>query len=368
MDKLTFYIPDFGNGGLERMFVNLANEVAHRGIHANFIVGNTNKPYLHDLDPVVELRALHSKKRRSLTSALANDLLQNTPDALITAKDLGIETALAAKRRTQSSARIYIRVITNMGGMLKHRHLLKRLLFFRRVGIQRQYLLMADGIIAVSQGIADDLVATYNLPQDRIAVAHNPVVTSTLLQRATGPVDHPWLQPDQPPVILGIGRVTRQKNFSLLLAAFARVRRNRLCRLIIIGNGERVKELTEKAKRLGVHKDVDFLGFTENPYAYLSNAALFVLSSSWEGSPNALTEALAVGCPVVATDCPSGPRETLRGGAVGPLVPVEQVSPLAEAIETTLDNPLPQERLQAAAAPFSATHSADEYLRIMGFA
>ena len=223
-----------------------------------------------------------------------------------------------------------------------------------------------DAIVAVSQGVADDIARTTGLPSARIRVICNPVVTAKMLGLAQEPVAHPWLRPDSPPVILAAGRLTKQKDFATLIRAFQRVRQSQPCRLLILGKGQLQSDLESLASALGVRDEVDFPGFVANPYAYMAKAALFALSSAWEGSPNVLTEALALGTPVVATDCPSGPREILQGGRYGRLVPVGDVQRLGEAIIATLTNPLPGEVLRRAAAPYSANESAGAYLNALG--
>jgi glycosyltransferase involved in cell wall biosynthesis len=223
----------------------------------------------------------------------------------------------------------------------------------------------ADAIVAVSQGVADDLRRITRLPAERFRVIANPVITPDLAEQAREAVDHPWLTESSPPVILGIGRLTRQKDFPTLLRAFALVSEQFACRLMILGEGRDRDALERLARELGVAQRVALVGFRANPYAYLQRARLFVLSSAWEGSPNALTEALALGIPVVATDCPSGPREILDGGRLAPLVPVGDVPALADAIHQMLTSPADAAALRQAAAEYSMGHSSRRYLDVL---
>lgn len=126
------------------------------------------------------------------------------------------------------------------------------------------------------------------------------------------------------------------KSYDTLIRAFARLRKTLQARLIIAGEGPERATLEELAKSLGVVDDVDMPGFVQNPFAYMSRASVFVLSSTYEGLPNALIEAMACGCPVVSTNCPSGPEEILRGGKYGHLVPVHDIEAMARAIELVL--------------------------------
>jgi glycosyltransferase involved in cell wall biosynthesis len=168
-------------------------------------------------------------------------------------------------------------------------------------------------------------------------------------------------------VIIGMGRFTEQKDFATLIRAFARLRANRNCRLILLGRGRLQADYQALAEQLGVAADIAYPGFADNPYSYLARARLFVLSSAWEGSPNALTEALALGVPVVATDCPSGPRELLDGGRYGALVAVGDDAALAQAMAATLDAPPPAAGLRRAVADYTVEASARAYLAALGF-
>src|SRR5690606_37626457 len=134
-----------------------------------------------------------------------------------------------------------------------------------------------------------------------------------------------------PPVLVAAGRLVPQKNFPLLLAAFAQLRAQRPARLLILGEGRERPRLEAAAHELGIAADVALPGHVDNPYAAYARASLFVLSSDWEGLPTVLIEALACGCPIVATDCPSGPAEILQGGRYGSLVPMGDAAALAQA-------------------------------------
>jgi glycosyltransferase involved in cell wall biosynthesis len=228
----------------------------------------------------------------------------------------------------------------------------------------RTFYPWATTIVAVSRGAADDLARTAGLPRDRIEVVYNPVITPAMLALARQAPDHPWLAPGQPPVILGVGRLTGQKDFSTLVRAFAEVRRRRPARLIILGEGPDRTAIEAQARELGVADDVALPGFQENALAYMAGSAVFVLSSAWEGLPTVLIEALAAGTQVVSTDCPSGPREILQDGRLGALVSVGDAAALAAATLEALERPadaIPTDAL----LPFTRDASVDHYLRVI---
>ena len=172
------------------------------------------------------------------------------------------------------------------------------------------------------EGVLADTARLTGLPHEAAAGDPQPVVTPRLGELAAQRWSTRGLPTTPVPLVLGARRLTEQKDFPTLVRAFAKLRRERPARLVILGEGRHRARLEALAAELGVAADVALPGFTPNPYAWMARADLFVLSSAWEGSPNVLTEALALGTPSVATDCPSGPREVLDGGRYGPLVPV----------------------------------------------
>ncbi|HHJ17308.1 MAG TPA: glycosyltransferase [Gammaproteobacteria bacterium] len=230
--------------------------------------------------------------------------------------------------------------------------------------VQRTYR-FADGIVAVSDGVADDLAGNAHIERNSISTIYNPVVDSTLSELAAQPLQHPWFAPGQPPVILGVGRLIPQKDFHTLLHAFALLRRDKALRLVILGEGRQRPELAALAEKLGVAADLDMPGFVDNPYQYMAQASVFALTSLYEGLPGVLIQALACGCPVVSTDCPGGSAEILENGKYGRLVPVQQDRALADAIRTALDEPQDREQLKTRAALFSTDNATRQYLDLL---
>lgn len=223
----------------------------------------------------------------------------------------------------------------------------------------------ADGIVAVSDSVAADLADKAHIERNAITTIYNPVVNNTISELAAQPLDHPWFGPDQPPVILGVGRLTVQKDYRTLLRAFARLRATRNIRLLILGEGRQHAELKHLAKTLGIAADVDMPGFVDNPYQYMAQASVFALTSLYEGLPGALIQALACGCPVVSTDCPGGSAEILEKGKYGRLVAVQNEAELAEAISSILDSPPDKAQLKARAAAFSTENATRNYLKLI---
>jgi glycosyltransferase involved in cell wall biosynthesis len=272
---------------------------------------------------------------------------------------------MRAKRQTTAPTRFFLRPGSSISERLRARNagLLRR--WLTRRGMRRLYA-QTDGVIAVSECIAEDVIQITGIDPARVHVVRNPNITPELYELAAAPLNHPWFAAGEPPVLLGIGGLRKAKDFPTLLRAFAGVLRQRRCRLMILGQGHMQKSLLGLARELGIADHVAMPGFVENPYAYLSRASLFVLSSVWEGSPNVLTEALALGTPVVATDCRCGPGEITQHGKYGALVPVGDADALGRAILKTLDAPRDAEWLKTAVQDYTMNKSAAAYIAAMG--
>jgi glycosyltransferase involved in cell wall biosynthesis len=352
-----------GAGGVERMLVQLLAGLVDLGQQVELVLVRDQSPYLSELPAAVLRVSLGRSHTLGATLALARYLRRRRPRVLLAAKDRAGRSAVLARALAGTDTPILLRLGTHLSTAMAERWAVEH--WLRYWPIRKLYPRL-DGIIAVSEGVAADTLRISRVPSERVRVIRNPVITPGLLEAAARPCSHPWLAPDRardtPPVILGSGRLQRQKDFPTLLRAFARLREHRPCRLIILGEGRARDGLEQLTARLGIGADVDLPGFQPAPYPFVRAASLFVLSSAWEGSPNVLTEAMALGTPVVATDCPSGPSEILDGGRLGPLVPVGDDAALAGAMAATLERPLPAAVLQAGVAEYSQASSAARYL------
>lgn len=353
-----------GDGGVERMMLNLLQGMAAQGVAIDLLLIKARHPRLKQLPPNIRIIKLGSNHTFANLPALIRYLRAARPPALLAAKHRALLLALWARRLSGVAVRIVGRIGTTVSAALEPKGRLRYGLWAWTV---RRCYPQADAVVAVSQGVADDIRAM-GATTARLTVIRNPVITPDLNTLAQAAAPHPWLATAAgPPVIMGMGRFTGQKDFTTLIRAFARLRAQRDCRLILLGRGQLQSGYRALAAQLGVVADIAFPGFADNPYSYLARARLFVLSSAWEGSPNALTEALALGIPVVSTDCPSGPRELLAAGRYGALVPIGDDAAMAEAMAATLDNPLPAAELRRAVAEYTVESSARAYLQALGY-
>jgi glycosyltransferase involved in cell wall biosynthesis len=231
-------------------------------------------------------------------------------------------------------------------------------------GLVKRFYPWADHVVGNSEGVARNLRSVIGEGRGEVCVIYNPIVVPGLRARAAACPGHPWLTPGQPSTVLAVGRLTAQKDFPALIHAFADLRRLRTARLIILGEGPDRATLEQLIARLYLQADVSLPGFVPNPYAWLARASVFVLSSRWEGLPTVLVEALFCGVPVVATDCPSGPREILRDGRHGTLVPVGDRAALTRAMGRALDGdavrPAPESW-----RPYELDSIVDQYLHLL---
>ncbi len=229
----------------------------------------------------------------------------------------------------------------------------------------RRLLQYSAHVVAVSDGVRNEVLELTGVSAGKASTIYNPVVTPELDALKQKAPEHPWLTDGGPPVVLAAGRLHKVKDYPTMLRAFHELAKNRELRLVILGEGERREELEACVRLLGLEDRVSLPGWTANPFAFMSRAALFVLSSKREGLGNVLIEALACGCPVVSTDCPYGPSEILEGGRFGPLVPVGDHVALADAMGRVLDNPPDKEMLMRRAAFFSADRAVDAYEKLI---
>ncbi len=377
-----------GGGGAERAMVNLACSLVECGHRVDLVLGIREGAFFDEIHPDVNLvilgrRSAYAALPRLLRRpgsawrmipalmppnphwvlgcipALSDYLKREEPDGMLSALNYSNLAAIWAHRL----AGVRTRLVVSERNTLSHRASTGRR-NQRLPGLISYFYPWADGIAAVSDGVADDLAVTTGLPRERITTTYNPVVTPGLAERAAQAVDHPWFFDDSVPVILAAGKLREQKGFDTLIAAFAMLRNQRAARLLILGSGELQVALEQQVRTAGIDRDVEFCGFVENPFSYMSAASLFVLSSRWEGLPGVLIQAMACGCPVVSTDCASGPREIL-GDGVGILIPVDDPSAMAEAMARALDAPRDSERLVERAQRFSAERSTALYADLL---
>lgn len=394
--KIAFLLDSFQGGGAEKVSLVLAEEFVRRAydvtVVSNKMAGSLTgdlTDHLHVVTPpktsvfvgrLLVLRifptsfvqalkpvllAKRPPKAVCYIGGLAKWLKKESPDVLIAGTPFLNLEAIWSTKLANSATKVII---------VEHTYLSEYLLSCRGWRWNRLAPLLAriypnaHGAVAVSNGVAEDMSRLTGVKRNSITTIYNPVVTQDHEQRILEHVDHPWFQNGEPPVIISVGRLSDEKDYATLLRAFSIVRAARAARLVVLGEApdkkqtvERIKSLSSLAGELGIREDVDFPGFVPNPLKYMKKAAVFALTSRFEGLGNVLIEALACGCPVVSTDCPSGPAEILDNGKYGKLVPVGDVDAIAKAILATLENPGDKQLLRKRGAAFTCMRAADQY-------
>jgi glycosyltransferase involved in cell wall biosynthesis len=361
--RIACFLSTSGHSGVDRLARHLLPALVGRGYRVDLLRVREHGPHLEHCDPAPHIVDLGTAHTLLALPAVARYLRRERPAVMLSDKDRVNRLALAARALAGTPTRLILRSGITISVDLASRGALDRWIQRRSMGLLYRF---ADRVLVPSLGAADDMAAYTGLERTRIRAVPSPVVPARLFDEPLPVPDHPWFAPGQPPLILSVGELCGRKDFATLIRAFARLRARRPARLMILGEGRHRERLLALAASLGVGEDVALPGFVPQPYAYMAHAALFAFSSRWEGLPFVPVEALAVGTPVVSTDCPSGPREILDNGRYGPLVPVGDEAALAEAMQTTLDDPLPRETLQRAAGRFEIEAATSAYLDAMG--
>lgn len=359
---LTLFIPDLTGGGAERVMVNLAKGISERGYKVDLLLVNALGPYLAQVPSQVRIVELEANRTGLSIFGLARYARSSKTPVIVSALHHANLALLFAKRLFRLNTRVIPTIHNTLSSERENMRTVKSRIQHALIGTCYGW---ADVIVAVSNEAAADLIDNTGIDRDKVRTIYNPVITSDIWDRARESVDHPWFSSDATPLVLAIGRLTEQKDFPTLIHAFKRVVQNRSARLMILGEGEERLALERLAAKLELGELVAFPGFVQNPYAYLDRANVFVLSSKWEGLPTVLIEGLALGVPLVATNCKSGPREILAGGKYGELVPVGDSKALAEAIVRALDTRSHTTNNEAW-TPYTEEASIEAYLRMAG--
>jgi glycosyltransferase involved in cell wall biosynthesis len=360
---IAVVLHDLRGGGAERAMLRLTKGFLEAGRRVDLVLFQAAGEYLSDVPAGARLVDLKARRVLGGTGALAAYFRRARPVAVVSAHAHVNVVAVAARALAGGRMPLLVSERNQTSQKAAEARDLRTKLTYAALPLAYA---RASKVVAVSQGVADDVAAFARLARSHVAVVHNPVFDETLEARLGAAPAHPWLVDGGAPVVLAVGRLEPQKDFDTLIRAVARVRAQTPARLLILGEGRARTALAERGGALGFGDDaLSMPGFDANPLPYMARCATFALSSRYEGFPNVLAEALAAGAPIVSTDCPSGPREILDGGAYGALVPVGDDAALGAAIAAALRDPPDRARQRARGERFSVQAAAQRYLALM---
>jgi glycosyltransferase involved in cell wall biosynthesis len=360
-NKICFFIARHSHSGVPLAQIRLAKALARRGYQITFIIG-----YLPEditLPAIVGSTVINLNQSRTIKLllpiiAIIKDI---KPDIIFSAEDhlnavVSLGVIIARSRATLSvSSRVtpydvYSNRILSKGWVLK---LINPMLWPR-----------ANALTCVSYDMVKQYHAIFG--KTRHQAIYNIIVDSDLDEKMLEEVDHVWFSDASLPIVIAAGRLAPEKGFADLIRAIKLVNDRANAKLVILGDGPLKSELQRLIENLRLADKVQLLGFQYNPYKFFAKAQVFVLSSYVEGMPNVLVEAMACGCAVIATDCPTGPREALRDGQFGELVPMRSPEAIAAATLRALTRLPDPDKLAEAVLPFTEDQVIRTYQRVLG--
>lgn len=374
--RVSFILPSLNGGGVGRFVLSLCKGFTKNDVQVDLVLASPEGEFFQSVPDDTQLIVLDSNKIKRGTRklrlivaipALFQYFRTYNPDVVFPIW-YGADIVIILTARLSRLCKRKTIIIFTLHSNSEHINKVFSSVLRRQLAKISMWLSLrlADKVVAVSNGVAQDVNIKYNFPIEKIAVIYNPLDIEEIHAKANVPFYHKFYNTGIP-VILGVGRLDEQKNFPNLVKAFNISRKEVQAKLVILGEGKERKKIESLVKQFSLENDVDLPGFALNPYPYLKNASVFVLSSDHEGLPTVILEALALGTPVVSTNCPYGPSEILENGKYGKLVPVDDPEALASAILDTLKNPLPKHFLQERAKDFSLDAAVWKYLNLIGW-
>lgn len=360
---IAILVPDLRGGGAERVSLNLANQFHAEGLIVDLVLCRKTGSLLDEVTPGVSIHTLDVARLRDAPFPLARYLRRRRPRALL------------AMMWPLTSLAVWARWLAGPGTRLTLvDHNMLSLTGPGRPGVARAVMRLAmrssyafaDARVAVSGGVADEIARLARLDRRQVNVIHNPVTPLPPMGTIDASLARNWLNGDGPKLIT-VASLKPQKDMGTLFRAFARLRRDRPdARLLVLGEGPERPRLEALLTELGLSDAVSLPGHQPAPHGWMARADLFVLSSRFEGFANVLVEALALGLPVVSTDCPSGPAEILEHGRYGRLTPPGDAEAMARAMAAALDDTPDREALRRRADSFSISRASAGYRLLSG--
>ena len=360
---ITLFVSSLAGGGAHKMMLHIAKGLTELGHNVDLVLIKKEGPFVDDIPSTVSVVDLGSTRAITSIPKLVDYLNKNDPNVLLATPVIPTIPAIWATMLSRVDTQVVPRVPVVLSESNIYNNpddISERILPY----LIKLFYNYCENIVAISQGVADDLVSNFNINRGNIKVIHNPAIDETAVEKCKEEVEHEFFDTNVP-VLIGVGRLSEQKDFPTLIRAFEHLLGKADARLIILGEGGEREHLEEMIHERNLSSKVDLPGFVDNPFSYMSQADVFVLSSAWEGFGNVIPESLLCGTPVVSTDCKSGPREILNNGEYGTLVEVKNESQLCEAILQTLEEPTEERRLKQRAQEFHVDTIVPKYSELI---
>ena len=334
LQKISFFLPKLTYGGAERVIIDIANNLSKRGYLIDIVLAKGGNTYIDEINPSINVVNLNSKSTFLSFFPLSRYIKNSSPDGIISALSHANCIVLLAKKIINHNTKI---VVSERNISYLHT---RNKIGFKRILLDWliKYLYPeAKCIVTVSEGVRQSIISTYKFKEDQVRCILNPIDFKKINKLKSESILNSEiineLKSENKKLILSVGSLTAQKNYSLLIKSFKIVSEKVNCKLIILGEGPERANLNELCRNLKIDsKSISLPGFIANPFPYMKVSDLYVLSSLWEGLPNVLIQALACNCKIISTDCDAGPREILEDGKWGRLTKVNDINSLANAM------------------------------------
>lgn len=322
--KVMFFLNSLSGGGAERTIINIIRNLNPKKYETILVLGTMdNNDYSH-LVSDINIKVLNTSNTKDSILKLSKSIKKVNPDLLFSTLNGNNIVLILAKMLSFKGTPIIVREASNrtQSGSVKSRN---------RIITRLLYNYKTKKVIALSNGVKKDLIENFKVKEKKIKVIYNPIEVKQI-QKLSNENINDFSKKNDEKLLISVGRLVDAKDFETLINAFSLVNKKINVRLLIVGKGPKEEELKKLSEKLNISNKIDFIGFKSNPYKYMKLADLFILSSKWEGFGHVIAESMAVGTPVISTDCNSGPREIIGDNKYGILVPVGKPKELAEKI------------------------------------
>jgi glycosyltransferase involved in cell wall biosynthesis len=360
--KITFFLASLEGGGIQKATMRLIQEFIKKNIQVALVAVNAHGHVRNEIPEGCSVIDLKRVKTRYAFFRLIRYLLGEKPLITISSQTHLNFLIIVARLLTGYPKHLIVREhITFNTEIAADKKIQERL----RPWMIRLFYPLASRFVTVSADSAKS-IHKYAGYKKEIRVIQNGLNINSIHSMSNQPSMHPWLNGSKNvKLIIGMGRLSLQKNFSDLLKAFSLLKNKQDYRLIILGEGPELEKLMQASRDLHIQDYVDFPGFVENPYSILARADVFVLSSKWEGFANVIIEALACGVPIVATNCPGGPSDILENKSFAKIVPMSDPSAMSNAIEEMITVRKNKEEIIELARMYDIQEIAQQYIDLI---